>query len=82
MLESEGDLLALEIESGKGYKKHRALDHLKEFGNGRGGIRYYVLSDYNLESEDGIDSFPIYMVRFLKESEGLDAEVPLDIGSL
>ncbi len=63
----KGEVMPLEIKSGKGYKRHVALDNL--LGNQDYGIKEgFVFGDCNLEVVGKRTYFPIYMVDFLYSS--------------
>ena len=72
IIERDDKPIPIEVKSGKDYKKHKALDHLLE--------KYtfdevYVLSVNNVEIEENILYYPIYMAGVLCESEKLLSDV-------
>ena len=57
-------VVALEIESGKDFRKHRALDNL--IGSSNGAIEGIVLSGSGtMEIEGGTRYLPLYAVMFM-----------------
>lgn len=61
----KGNVLPIEIKSGKDYKRHSALDNLlsnKDYGIPEG----YIFGNCNLEKKDNRTYFPIYRIDFLK----------------
>lgn len=65
LIEHERNVIAIEVKSGKDYKRHSALNNLLSnecFGIRRG----YVLSNFNLKAEGNRIYLPIYMLMFLK----------------
>ena len=74
VIERDDKPIPVEVKSGKDYKKHKALDHLLE--------KYkfdevFVLSAHNVEMEENIMYYPIYMAGVLCEREKLESdEIP------
>lgn len=65
ILTYKGDVLPLEIKSGKDYSRHVALNNLlsnKEYEINQA----YVFYDGNIKRKDKITYFPIYMIEFLR----------------
>lgn len=63
----KGNVLPIEIKSGKDYKRHSALDNLlsnKDYDIPEG----YIFGNCNLEKKDNRTYFPIYRIDFLKAS--------------
>jgi predicted AAA+ superfamily ATPase len=57
---------AIEVKSGKDYKRHAALDNASKDHPGK-FIRQIVLSKYNVETDaGGILYYPLYMTMFLR----------------
>lgn len=72
LLESEREIIPLEIKSGKDYKRHNALNNVlkeKEWKINKA----YVLCSGNVEKDDSIVYLPWYMVMFLKKKELTDS---------
>ncbi len=60
----KGNILPIEIKSGKDYKRHVALDNLlsnKDYDIKEG----YIFGDFNYSIEDKKVYFPIYMISFI-----------------
>lgn len=67
VLERDGEIILLEVKSGKHYKRHRALSHLlsePEYAISEA----IVLSDSMPKVEDGVFYAPIYMAMFLRNN--------------
>ena len=67
VLERDGEIVLLEVKSGKHYKRHRALSHLlsePEYAISEA----IVLSDSMPKVEDGVFYAPIYMAMFLRNN--------------
>ena len=82
LVELEGDILSLEIKSGKEYKKHKALDHLIKEDQKDKNFRYYVFSNHNIEIDNEITNYPIYMIDLIKKPVMENGTLKIDIGSL
>ncbi len=68
LVEYKDGLLPLEIKSGKGYKRHLALDNLlssKEYGIKEA----FIFGNCNVERKGNRTYFPIYMIDFLVQEE-------------
>lgn len=68
LIESEGEVLPIEIKSGKDYYRHNAMDKIvdhKEYDIDKG----YVFCNANIEVSDHIYYFPIYMLMFVQKKE-------------
>lgn len=67
VIEHDGQVLPIEVKSGKAYEKHSALGNvlaIKEYG-----IREAVVfSNDNVMTKGSITYYPIYMVMFLQEA--------------
>ena len=65
LLERNGEILPIEIKSGKDYTKHSALNNL--FSNPDYSIKEaYVFQNDNIMTKDKITYYPIYMMMFLE----------------
>lgn len=70
MIEYNGEVLPIEIKSGKTYQRHSALNNLLELENYT--IKQaFVFSNYNIEVKGKIVYYPVYMLMFLNENETL-----------
>lgn len=60
----DGNVLPIEVKSGKGYKRHRAMDNVLEVGNYglEGG---YVFGPCNVERRGKVVYLPVYMASLL-----------------
>lgn len=68
VVEDKGQVLPIEIKSGKDYKRHRALNNV--MNDAEYGIsQAIVFSNANLEIEDNILYCPIYMLMYLQPEE-------------
>ena len=82
MIEYQGEVLPIEVKSGKDYTRHRALDHVLQ--NEAYGIRQaIVFSDENIQVKDNVFYCPVYLVgMFKKQVEEEDLIYQLDLGIL
>ena len=70
MIEYQGDVLPIEIKSGKTYQRHSALNNLLKIENYKID-QAFVFNNYNVEVKDKIVYYPIYMLMFIIENEML-----------
>ena len=70
MIEYQGDVLPIEIKSGKTYQRHSALNNLLKIENYKID-QAFVFNNYNVEVKDKIVYYPIYMLMFINENEML-----------
>lgn len=82
LLELDGKILAIEVKSGKDYKKHKALDHLIQEQKENKYLTYVVFSNYNIEKDGDIVNYPIYMADFIQKPYLNDGSFKIDIGCL
>ena len=80
LIENNGEIIPLEIKSGKNYKKHNALDNL--LTNGFDVHKAYILSNNNIEVNKNKIYLPIYMIMFLKKNKTSDMIYKVDLSSL
>jgi hypothetical protein len=73
VIEYNGEVLPLEIKSGKDYEKHSALTNVMGIKN-YGIKQAFVFNDYNVSIKDNIVYYPIYMLMFLENN---DAKITL-----
>ena len=76
LIESEGNVIPIEIKSGKDYYRHSAMDNVlnhPEFDIPKG----YVFCNGNVETDGKVVYFPIYMLMFLQK-ETLPDEIIFD----
>ncbi len=80
LIENKGEVIPIEVKSGKNYKKHNALDNLL---NGDFGIeKGYILSNGNIEVRENKIYLPIYMIMFFAKDEAKDTHYSLDLSDL
>lgn len=70
VIEYNGDILPIEIKSGKDYDKHSALSNVMSIKN-YALKQAYVFTDYNVEVRDNIIYYPIYMLMFLLKDDAV-----------
>ena len=66
IIEHAGEVLPIEVKSGKDYEKHSALDNILRVPE-YGIKNAYVFSNDNVKTRGQVSYFPIYMVMFLEE---------------
>lgn len=82
LVEQQGEVIPIEIKSGKDYKKHAALSNVIQ--NPQYGIKTaYVFHNDNLSTDGIITYYPIYMLMFVKkEMFDEDMVYTLDLDAL
>lgn len=81
VVELSGEVLPVEVKSGKDYIRHRALNNILD-------CREYdipqavVLCNGNYSVSDKAAYAPIYMVMFIRKEEALDVKFSLDLSGL
>ena len=82
LVEQGGEVLPLEIKSGKDYTRHAALNHVLE--NERYHIsKAFVFHNGNVSRKDKIVYYPIYMLMFVQKEEELPNTIyKLDLSAL
>jgi len=68
IIEKDGKVLPIEIKSGKNYYRHNAIDNImciSEYDITEG----FVFCNGNVETNDKVTYFPIYMITFLHKKE-------------
>ena len=81
VIELNGQVVPLEIKSGKDYKRHSALCNVLADENY--GIEYaYVFSERNVEVSGKKVYLPIYMMMFLENEKMADTIYKLDLSGL
>ena len=78
LIDYQGDVLPLDIKSGKDYQSHSALSYFCANGFAKG----YVFSDYNISVRENIHYYPIYMMMFLRAQDTIEERGALDLSSL
>ena len=77
IIEHAGEILPIEVKSGKDYEKHSALDNILRIPE-YGIKNAYVLSNDNVKTRGQVSYFPIYMVMFLEEKSIDFVDISLD----
>ena len=68
VIEYNGEVLPIEIKSGKDYEKHSALNNVMRLPNNY--IKQsFVFTDYNVQVNDNIIYYPIYMLMFILKDD-------------
>ena len=81
LLEYNGNLLPLEVKSGKDYKKHPALSALWGIEN-YDISKAFVLCEGNVKNEDRITYLPLYMAMCIREAPIDNPIIPFDLTGL
>ncbi len=81
LIENKGEVLPIEVKSGKNYKKHNALDNILS-SNEYNITNAYILSNQNVSVENKKIYLPIYMVMFFKKDEIKDMIYKIDLSDL
>lgn len=71
--EYHGKVLAIEIKSGKDYKRHSALNNIMNITN-YSIDEAFIFTNYNVEVKGNTIYYPIYMLMFLDEA---DIDLPM-----
>ena len=81
VIEHNGEILPIEVKSGKNYKRHSALDNvLSNFNYDIDSA--YILYDENVQIKDKRIYFPIYMMMFIQEKELDNSIYRIDLSAL
>ncbi len=76
VIEKHGDILPIEVKSGKNYATHSALDNVMK--NTEYNIKTaYVFANCNVAVEDKVIYYPIYFCMFLQADDLVLPEIPL-----
>lgn len=80
LIENKGEIIPLEIKSGKDYKRHNALTNLL---TQHSEIKFaYIFSNNNVEICEKEIYLPIYMISFLQKDEVRDMIYKVDLSNL
>jgi uncharacterized protein len=77
LIEYNGEILPIEVKSGKDYERHSALDKViavKEYGIKQA----YVFGSDNVKVDEKITYLPIYMIMFLKQDSLDFVDISID----
>lgn len=80
LIEHKGNVIPLEIKSGKNYKKHNALDNI--LSNDPSIQTGYILSNNNIEQDGKKIYLPIYMIMFFAKEETHDMLYQINLSEL
>ena len=81
VIEQNGEVLPLEVKSGKDYERHKALTNVMNsttYQISKG----YVLCNDNVKKVGKITYLPIYMLMFIKNEQKLPTQYTLDLSGL
>lgn len=82
LIEYDGEVLPIEVKSGKDYKVHRALSNIMDCGE-LNLNRALIFNNSNLKVEGKLTYAPIYMAMFLKqEIKDEDSIYKIDLSEL
>lgn len=82
LIEYDGEVLPIEVKSGKDYKVHRALSNIMDCGEFN-LTRALIFNNSNLKVEGKLTYAPIYMAMFLKqEIKDEDSIYKIDLSEL
>ena len=82
LIEYDGEVLPIEVKSGKDYKVHRALSNIMDCGEFNLN-RALIFNNSNLKVEGRLTYAPIYMAMFLKqEIKDEDSIYKIDLSEL
>ena len=77
VIEQAGEILPIEVKSGKNYEKHSALDNVIEVSE-YGVKGAYIFTNDNIREKEKLTYLPIYMVMFMKGEEVEFADISAD----
>lgn len=81
LIELNGEVLPIEVKSGKDYKKHSALNNVMNDLN-YDIAEAYILNQNNIEIKDKLIYLPIYMLMFIENDEIKNPVYKLDLKGL
>ena len=74
VIEQDGQVVPIEVKSGKDYERHNALKNV--MADEHYGIpRAYVLSNGNLAIKDNVMYLPIYMLMFIQKHPAVEKQI-------
>ncbi|MBR1635246.1 MAG: ATP-binding protein [Lachnospiraceae bacterium] len=79
--ELDGQVLPIEVKSGKDYKRHSALTNLLYHQN-YGIPEAFVLCDDNLRQKEKVTYLPIYMLFCIKDTQLENDSYPMDLSTV
>ncbi len=81
LIENKGEVIPIEVKSGKNYQKHNALDNIlntTEYNVSKA----YILSNSNIHVEGKKIYLPVYMIMFLEKDQLKDMIYKIDLTGL
>lgn len=81
VVEHQGNVLPIEVKSGKDYERHNALSNVME-SEAYDIPKALVLCNSNLKTEGKVVYMPIYMLMFLEKETSIDVKYPMDLSDL
>ena len=81
VIEQNGEVLPLEVKSGKDYERHKALTNVMNSTTYQIS-KAYVLCNDNVKKVGKITYLPIYMLMFIKKEKKLPTQYSLDLSGL
>ena len=81
VIEQNGEVLPIEVKSGKDYERHKALTNVVSSTTYQIS-KAYVLCNDNVKKVGKITYLPIYMLMFIKKEQKLPARYTLDLSGL
>lgn len=81
LVERDGEVLPLEVKSGKDYERHKALSNVMNSTTYHIS-QAYVLCNDNVKQVGKIAYLPIYMLMFLKKEQPLPTKYKIDLSGL
>ena len=78
VIEQNGEVLPLEVKSGKDYERHKALTNVMNSTTYQIS-KAYVLCNDNVKKVGKITYLPIYMLMFIKNEQKLPTQYTLDL---
>ena len=81
VVEQNGEVLPLEVKSGKDYERHKALTNVMS-STTYNIPKAYVLCNDNLKQVGKVTYLPIYMLMFIQKNPPLPASYKIDLAGL
>ena len=81
LVERDGEVLPLEVKSGKDYERHKALSNVMN-STTYNIPKAYVLCNDNVKQVGKITYLPIYMLMFMEKEPALPTEYKIDLSGL
>lgn len=78
LIEYDGEVLPIEVKSGKSYQAHSALSYFCDTTFKKG----FVFSSFNISAEKNINYYPIYMLMFVRNDEDIEEKGKIDLSIL